>query len=73
MAGADLSSPSPEMFTMQARTLAALLLLGAALPAQSIVVPNANANLRGTGQLNSIIRNAASEGPGSGDHRNAGA
>jgi hypothetical protein len=35
-----------------------LLLLGASLPAQSIVVPNANATTLGTSQLNSIIRNA---------------
>lgn len=34
-------------------------LLALPLFAQSVVVPNANANLRGTSQLNSIIRNAA--------------
>jgi len=33
--------------------------LGCAMAAQSVVVPNANANTRGTSQLNSIIRNAA--------------
>jgi len=34
-------------------------LFAAGLAAQSVVVPNANATVRGTGQLNSIVRNAA--------------
>lgn len=41
-----------------ASTLLTSCLVGT-LAAQSVVVPNANATTRGTGQLNSIIRNAA--------------
>jgi hypothetical protein len=47
-----------EPFIMQSRLLAVFLALGASLFSQSIVVPNANESVRGTAQLNSIIRNA---------------
>jgi hypothetical protein len=41
------------------RTLVPAALLASSLVAQSVVVPNANATTNGTGQLNSIVRNAA--------------
>lgn len=43
---------------MKCRLVLAFVALGAGLAAQSVVVPNANANVRGTAQLNTIIRNA---------------
>ncbi len=43
---------------MRSRILITTAVLCGTLVAQSIVVPNANANARGTSQLNSIVRNA---------------
>jgi len=43
---------------MHSPLLASCLALAGSLVAQSVVVPNANATVRGTSQLNSIIRNA---------------